>query len=68
MDLKISDFIKEKHKCGFVVHAPELKREPPYDLTSNDKDYLNFSISETQRVIEITKQLNSFFLIKLTQK
>lgn len=31
------------------------------DLTSNDKDYLNFSISETQKVIEITKQLNSFF-------
>ena len=38
------------------------------DLTSNDKDYLNFSISETQRVIEITKQLNSFFPNQINPK
>ena len=31
------------------------------DLTSADEDYLNFSLSETQRVIEITKELNDFF-------
>ena len=31
------------------------------DLTSDDKDYLNFSISETQKVIEITKELNGYF-------
>ena len=69
MDLKISDFIKEKHKCGFVVHAPELfKGSHLMDLTSNDKDYLNFSISETQRVIEITKQLNSFFPNQINPK
>jgi sialic acid synthase SpsE/endonuclease IV len=62
MDLKISDFLKEKYECGFVVHAPELfKGSNLMDLTSNDKDYLKFSISETQKVIEITKQLNSFF-------
>lgn len=62
MDLKISDFLKGKYECGFIVHAPELfKGSHLMDLTSNDKDFLNFSISETQKVIEITKQLNSFF-------
>ena len=62
MDLKISDFLKNKYQCGFVVHAPELfKGSHLMDLTSADEDYLNFSLSETQRVIEITKELNDFF-------
>ena len=62
MDLKISDFLKNKYQCGFVVHAPELfKGSHIMDLTSADEDYLNFSLSETQRVIEITKELNDFF-------
>ena len=62
MDLKISDYLKDKYKCGFVVHAPELfKGSHLMDLTSTDQEYLKFSISETQRVIEITKELNNFF-------
>ena len=62
MELNISDFINTESKSGFVVHAPELfKGSNLMDLASPDKEYRYKSIEETQKVIEITKELNKFF-------
>ncbi len=62
MELDIEDFIKTKFKSGFVVHAPELFKESNLmDLASPDENYRSKSIQETQRVIDITKDLNKFF-------
>lgn len=62
MELNISDFINIESKSGFVVHAPELfKGSNLMDLASPDKEYRYKSIEETQKVIEITKELNKFF-------
>ena len=62
MELSIKDFIHINKNVGFVVHAPELFKESNLmDLASPDKEYRDQSIKETQRVIEITKELNKFF-------
>ena len=62
MELNIGDFINTQSESGFVVHAPELfKGSTLMDLASPDKDYRYKSIKETQKVIEITKELNKFF-------
>jgi sialic acid synthase SpsE/sugar phosphate isomerase/epimerase len=62
MELKIEDFVNINKNIGFVVHAPELFKESNLmDLASPDKEYRDQSIKETQRVIEITKELNKFF-------
>ena len=62
MDLKISDYIDGKYSAKFVVHAPELfSKSRLMDLASEDDEYRNFSIKETQRVINITRELKKFF-------
>lgn len=62
MELNVKDFVDSDSKAGFVVHAPELfKGSNLMDLASPDKEYRNKSIEETQKVIEITKELNKFF-------
>ena len=62
LDLDINEYLSGEYTCGFVVHAPELfSQSRLMDLASPDKDYRNFSIQETQRVIEITRNLNKYF-------
>jgi N-acetylneuraminate synthase len=62
MDLNPSDFIHSESKSGFVVHAPELfSNSRLMDLASPDENYRQYSIAETQRVVEITKSLKEFF-------
>ncbi len=62
MELNIKDFVDSNSKAGFVVHAPELfKGSNLMDLASPDKKYRDKSIEETQKVIELTKELNKFF-------
>jgi len=62
LDLKISDYLSGKYECDFVVHAPELfSGSRLMDLASIDEDYRKYSISETQRVIDITKGLKQHF-------
>ena len=62
MDLNIDEFLREEYASGFVVHAPELfAGSRLMDLASPDDDYRRFSITETQRVIEITRSLKRFF-------
>jgi N-acetylneuraminate synthase len=62
MELKPDDFLKEVHPCGFVVHAPELfANSRLMDLASPDEAYRAQSVLETQRVINITRDLKRFF-------
>lgn len=62
LDLDISKYIKNTYDCDFVVHAPELFSESRLmDLANPDDEYRNDSIKETQRVIDITRNLKKYF-------
>jgi N-acetylneuraminate synthase len=62
MELKPDDFLKGTYSCGFVVHAPELfANSRLMDLVSPDEAYRAQSVQETQRVINITRDLKRFF-------
>jgi len=62
MDLNPADYLSGTYDCGFVVHAPELfAGSRLMDLASPDEDYRQFSLAETQRVIEITRSLKPYF-------
>lgn len=62
MELKPDDFLTGTYDCGFVVHAPELfANSRLMDLASPDEAYRAESVRETQRVINITRDLKRFF-------
>lgn len=62
MELNINKFISEKQDCGFVVHAPELFKDSHLmDLTTDDSLYRKISMTETQKVINITREINKKF-------
>lgn len=62
MELKPDDFLRGSYDCRFVVHAPELfANSRLMDLASPDQAYRQQSILETQRVINITRDLKRFF-------
>lgn len=62
MELKPSDYIEKTANCDFIVHAPELfAGSHLMDLTTPDAEYLAHSLTETQRVIDITRDLNQHF-------
>jgi len=62
LELNIDDFLKGEYECGFVVHAPELfSGSRLMDLASPDEEYRQYSVKETQRVIDITRTLKKYF-------
>jgi N-acetylneuraminate synthase len=62
MELKPDDFLSGTYAYGFVVHAPELfANSRLMDLASPDEAYRAESVRETQRVINITRDLKRFF-------
>jgi sialic acid synthase SpsE/sugar phosphate isomerase/epimerase len=62
MELKPDDFLQGTYPCSFVVHAPELfANSRLMDLASPDDEYRVQSVLETQRVIDITRDLKRFF-------
>ena len=62
LDLNIDDFLNGEYECDFVVHAPELFSESRLmDLASPDEAYRQYSVKETQRVIDITRALKKYF-------
>ena len=62
MELRPDDFLTGAYSCGFVVHAPELfAGSRLMDLASPDEAYRVESVRETQRVINITRDLKRFF-------
>ena len=63
MKIDINTIFK-KRDTQFLVHAPELFEESLLmDLASTDDVIREKSINETQRVIEITRELNFTFQI-----
>lgn len=62
LDLNIEDYLEGEYSCGFVVHAPELFSESRLmDLASPDEEYRQYSVMETQRVVNITRSLKKYF-------
>jgi len=62
LDLNIDDFLNGEYECDFVVHAPELfSGSRLMDLASPDEEYRQYSVEETQRVIDITRSLKKYF-------
>lgn len=62
MNLNPEAYIDSISDSGFIVHAPELFSESRLmDLATPDDEYRNYSIKETQRVVNITKELKKFF-------
>ncbi len=62
LDLNIGDFLSGTYSSGFVVHAPELfSGSKLMDLASADEEYRKYSITETQRVIDVTRSLKKYF-------
>ncbi len=62
LDLNIDDFLSGEYECGFVVHAPELfSGSRLMDLASPDEEYRQYSVRQTQRVINITRSLKKYF-------
>ncbi|MFT6435894.1 MAG: N-acetylneuraminate synthase [Candidatus Azotimanducaceae bacterium] len=62
LDLDISKYLKGPYACDFVVHAPELfSGSRLMDLATPDEEYRQYSIKETQRVIDITRSLKQWF-------
>ncbi len=62
MDLRLEDYLLGPYQHQFVVHAPELfAGSHLMDLASQDPTYRAESIYQTQRVIDITRNLKKFF-------
>ena len=62
MDLNIADYLEGTYDLDFVVHAPELFKDSKLmDLATPDEEYRAESLKETQRVINITRELKKYF-------
>ncbi len=62
MDLNPAEYLDGPYDAGLVVHAPELfSGSRLMDLATPDDAYRTESIRETQRVIDITRNLKRFF-------
>lgn len=62
MDLRLEDFLVGPYPCDFVVHAPELfANSRLMDLATPDEALRAQSVLETQRVINITRDLKRYF-------
>ncbi len=62
MDLDPAAYLDGPYEASLVVHAPELfSGSRLMDLATPDEAYRKESIRETQRVIDITRNLKRFF-------
>ena len=62
LSLDLSDFFSDPQKINFAVHCPELfEGDHIMDLASEDDSYRERSVSELERVCDITRQLKVFF-------
>jgi N-acetylneuraminate synthase len=58
----LADFFAGKYDIGYVVHAPELfAGDHVLDLAASDKKYLQRSIFNLDRVVQITRELKTYF-------
>ena len=62
MELDPKNFIDLDNNVDFVIHAPELfAGSHLMDLTTPNREHRSLSLIETQKVIDITRNLNNFF-------
>ena len=62
MELNPKNYLDSTYECGFVVHAPELFKESHLmDLATPNSEYRKYSMEQTQRVIDITRNLKAYF-------
>lgn len=62
MNLELESYFLPNQPTQLVVHAPELfENSHLLDLASPDTSYRENSIRELQRVIDLTRRLNSYF-------
>jgi len=62
MELDPADFLSGTYNCGFVVHAPELfKGSHLMDLATPNAEYRKISMQETQKIIDLTRKLKTYF-------
>ncbi len=62
MDVNLQDYFSQPYEIDFAVHAPELfARDHTLDLCSLDEAYRERSITELQRVINVTRELKAYF-------
>jgi len=62
MDRDPAEYFGAPFDLDFAVHAPELfQGSRLMDLASDDEDYRQFSVRETQRVIDATRTLKKYF-------
>lgn len=62
IDLDPADYMEGSYQADLVVHAPELfSGSRLMNLATPDNAYRKQSIEETQRVVEITRNLKRFF-------
>lgn len=62
LDERIEDHIRDVYDLDFVVHSPDLfAGDHLLNLCSGDESYRRRSISELQRVIDITRSLKPHF-------
>lgn len=62
LDRDINEYFNQQYNLDFVVHSPELfAGDHLLDLSSQDEAHRQRSITELQRVIDITRQLKLFF-------
>jgi sialic acid synthase SpsE len=62
MDLDAGKYLEGTYSFNFVVHAPELfSGSRLMDLATQDESYRLQSVRETQRIIDITRDLKRFF-------
>ena len=62
MELVLESYFSEPLDLGLVIHAPELfPGDHTLDLCTKDNAYRRRSISELQRVIDLTRALTPYF-------
>jgi len=62
LELNIKNYFSDTLPYELVVHSPELfAGDHTLDLCSPDPEYRQHSISELQRVIQVTRELSTYF-------
>lgn len=62
LDLDLNEFFVSQQEIGFAVHSPELfEGDHILDLAADSRSYRDHSVSELNKVCEITRNLKYFF-------
>ena len=63
LDVNVAEYFNKRESLDFAVHAPELfENDHILDLASLDDEYRAKSITLLQKVISITREINTYFV------